>query len=297
MQHGELELVIDAKATLGEGPAWDNVCQCLYWVDIFERQVHVYAPESLCQRTICLNEYVSSVVPSEPGQVIVTLQHGFYRLNLETGAVSTLAIAEDSRDDIRFNDGKCDAAGRFWAGTMSTRDERYQGILYCLDSNLNLIEMIRGVSTSNGLAWSPDSRTMYYIDTPTGEIMAYDYCLETGTIENPRVAVRIPVETGLPDGMTTDSEGCLWIAHWGGGRASRWNPHSGDLLDEVHVPASLVTSCVFGGDDLTDLYITTARTGLDDAQLAEQPNAGGLFRVATTVGGLLTYRFQGSSRL
>lgn len=289
----ELTLAVNSKDELGEGPSWDCQLQCLYWVDILGRKLHIYYPEDQSERTIEFNQYVSAVVPGKPGEVIVTLQHGFYRLDLKSEEIKPIADVENDVVTNRFNDGKCDPAGRLWAGTMSINEERFMGNLYRLDQDLRVKRILTGVSISNGMAWTSDKKTMYYVDTPTREIVAYDYEISTGAISNRRVVVSIPETAGYPDGMTIDAEDKLWVAHWCGGRVSRWDPQSGRLLEEIIIPASRVTSCVFAGPELTDLYITTARVGLDEAAIKQEPGAGGLFRLTTDVKGSPTFRFEG----
>jgi sugar lactone lactonase YvrE len=151
--------------------------------------------------------------------------------------------------------------------------------------------LLTGLRISNGLAWSPDYQTFYFIDTPSREVKAFDYDLETGAISNQRVAVVIPQELGFPDGMTSDMEGHLWIAMWGGAQVTRWDAKQGRLLEQIKVPAFNVTSCVFGGKDMNELYITTARKGMDEAGLKSYPLSGGLFRVQTNTTGMPTFEF------
>ena len=177
----------------------------------------------------------------------------------------------------RFNDGKCDPAGRFWAGTMSISNMPCAGSLYVLEKDGTVKTKITGVTCSNGMAWSPDDKTLYYIDTPTRQVVAYKYDTKNGDITDGRVAISIPEEKGSPDGMTIDTEGMLWIALWDGWKVIRYNPYTSEQLYEVTLPVSRVTSCVFGGDDMDDLYITSAREGLSDSDLKEQPLAGSLF--------------------
>ncbi|MCF8563213.1 SMP-30/gluconolactonase/LRE family protein [Alicyclobacillus tolerans] len=288
----ELSLVVDAKVALGEGPSWDSARQCVYWVDILGKNLHIYDLKTQTDRAVSVPEYITSVVPSTPGEVIVTLQHGFYRLDIQTGRLEVIRTVEEDMEGNRFNDGKCDPAGRLWAGTMAIDETRFQGNLYRMGRDKSVVKMMSGVSISNGLAWSPDATVMYYVDTPTREVVAYDYQLDSGSLENPRVVVRIPEDAGFPDGMTIDAEGMLWVAHWGGGRISRWDPVEGKLLEEVPIPASRVTSCVFAGENLNELYITTARNGLDEETLRQEPDAGGLFRLITDVKGSPTVRFE-----
>jgi sugar lactone lactonase YvrE len=153
--------------------------------------------------------------------------------------------------------------------------------------------LLTGVGISNGLTWSPDHQTFYHIDTPSRQVTAFDYDLATGDIANPRPAVTIPPELGWPDGMTSDSEGMLWVAMWGGAKLTRWNPASGQLVEIFPVPALNITSCIFGGPYLTDLFITSARKGMSAQQLAKYPLSGGLFRVKTGIQGMPTFAFGG----
>lgn len=219
---GELELVIDAKATLGEGPCWDYKKQLLYWVDILEQKVHSYNPITNENKTIFLEQMVGSVVPSESGNVVLALENGFHWLNPDMEELQAIYDPESHLQDKRFNDGKCDPAGRFWAGTTDSVGISGEGALYCLDTDLTVKKKLEQVSTSNGLAWSPNHTYMYFIDTPTRKVVRFDYDIHTGHIENPQDVVLIPKEEGFPDGMTIDEEGMLWIAHWGGSQVSRW---------------------------------------------------------------------------
>lgn len=289
-----LKLVCDARADLGEGPVWDAVSGCLYWVDILNNKLHIHDPEQpQSDETIEISPYISSIVPRHSGGVVLTLQDGFYAFDLDTNKLTLLAEVEATLPDNRFNDGKCDPAGRYWAGTMSMSDQPSRGTLYRMDTDHAVKPFVVDVSTSNGLAWASDGRTMYYIDTPTRQVVAFDYDLETGNISNRRMVVEIPEEQGYPDGMTIDSEGMIWVAHWNGWRVTRWNPNTGKLLDVVPVPASRVTSCTFGGPHLDKLYITTARVGLDEAELTKQPYAGGLFCAELGIRGTPAIPFRG----
>ena len=187
---------------------------------------------------------------------------------------------------LRFNDGKCDPAGRFWVGTFDLEQKPHAGTLYRLDPDGSLHVMLRGITNSNGIAWSLDKKLMYYIDTPTLTVQAFDYDHATGAIANPRVIIRIPEGAGFPDGMTIDAEGKLWVALWGGGAVHRYHPATGALLQAVAVPAPYTSSCAFGGPDLKTLYITTARGGLSPEQLEEFPESGNVFAVEPGVAGV-----------
>lgn len=289
-----VELACDAQVQLGEGPVWDARSNRLYWVDILSHRVHVHRQgEPASDGMIELTPYVSSIVPRRSGGFALTLQDGFYGYDPAGDELTRLAEVEASMPGNRFNDGKCDPAGRYLAGTMSMNDEPGRGALYSLDAGHAVHTLVDDVSISNGLAWSADGATMYYIDTPTQCVFAFDYDLASGAVANRRVAAEIPEEEGSPDGMTIDAEGMLWIAHWGGWQVSRWNPATGEKLLAVPVPAAQVTSCAFGGERLDQLYITTARIGLGEAELAGQPHAGGLFCAAVGVRGLPTNLYAG----
>ena len=289
----EVELIIDARAVLGEGPLWHAPSQRLYWVDIDRHEVHVFNPSDGSDWTIDVGQKVGTVVVRRGGGLVLALHHGLATLDLETGQVTILCDPEADLTDNRFNDGKCDPAGRFWAGTMSLTRTPRAANLWRLDPDLSVHRMLDGVTTSNGIVWSLDRRTMYYIDTPTREVAAFDYELETGHIANRRPVVRFPEGAGSPDGMAIDARGMLWIAHFRGGRVSCWNPADGTMLHAIDVPASKVTACAFGGPNLDELYITTARLDLTQDELSGQPHAGGLFRVRPGVAGVESFEFAG----
>lgn len=288
----EAQLVFDAKATLGEGPFWDARKQKLYWVDIMEKKIHIHHPDTNENEFITVDHLIGTVVARESGGFIAATQHGFYEV-AEDGTQTLIVDPEKELPDNRFNDGKCDPAGRFWAGTMHLDENEPSGSLYVLDQNLQVKKMLSNITISNGLAWTDDHKTMYYIDSPTKQVVAFDYDLSTGSISNKRVVVTIPEGEGIPDGMTIDADGNLWVAQWGGYKVSKWDPKTGKRLDEVKVPAKQVTSCVFGGKNLDELYITSARRGLDEEELTAYPHSGGVFRVKTDVKGSETFLFKG----
>jgi sugar lactone lactonase YvrE len=287
------ELVLDAKATLGEGAIWDADRRVLYWVDIMGCQVHVYDPATNQDQAIDVGQYVGTVVGRRSGGAMLALHHGFASLDLETGQVEIVADPEQHLPGNRFNDGKCGPAGRFWAGTLALDGAQEVAALYRLDADLSVHKMLDGVTCSNGIVWTQDSRTMYYIDTALRRVDAFDYDPESGAISGRRIAFRVPPEMGYPDGSTLDAEGMLWVALWQGGAVSRWNPTTGELLGTVSVPALNVTSCAFGGPDLGQLYITTARNGMSEEALAKYPLAGGLFCADAGVVGLPAFEFAG----
>jgi sugar lactone lactonase YvrE len=287
------ELVLDVQATLGEGAIWHTRERRLYWVDIELGRLHCYDPADGTDRVFELGQMVGTVVPRSRGGVMVALQDGFAAFDPQTGALTFWGDPEEHLPRNRFNDGKCDPAGRFWAGTISLDRERGAASLYCLEPDGRVRTMWQGVTNSNGIAWSLDPVTMYYIDTPTQQVTAFDYDLASGHIANPRAVITIPADAGKPDGMTVDAEGMLWIALWEGSCVGRWNPRTGARLETILVPARRVTSCAFGGPQLDELYITTARIGLTEADLVRQPHAGGLFRARPGIAGVTAFEFRG----
>ncbi|WP_168120184.1 SMP-30/gluconolactonase/LRE family protein [Paenibacillus sp. HB172176] len=293
MTESNLKLAVDAKAQLGEGPCWDAKNGLLYWVDIMGKNIHVHNPEMDTNEIIPVGMHVGSMALRQSGGIVMAADQGFYSLAPASRRVELLHAPSEELPTNRFNDGKCDPSGRFWAGSMPFEGGAPTGHLYCMEADFKVRHMRDGIRCSNGLAWSLDQSTMYYIDTPTREVAAFRYDAGTGDIESPKVAISVPKEEGSPDGMTIDEEGMLWIAHWGGYKVSRWNPETGKKLDEIAVPAAQVTSCAFGGKNRNELYITSARIGLDEDTLQKQPHAGGVFKIELNVRGQESFVFQG----
>lgn len=273
------KVVVPHTSKLGEGPVWDARQQAILWVDILNGLIHEYAPAREAYRKISLSEMVGAVALLENGDLIAAVQSGFVFIDRASGVIRPISDPEKHLPENRFNDGKCDPAGRFWAGTMALDEHADAGSLYMLDHDLSVSCKIPTVSVSNGLAWSPDQRTFYYIDSPTRQVVAYDFEPKAGTISGRRTIIAIAEGEGFPDGMCIDREGMLWIAQWDGWQVSRWDPNSGQKIGKITLPAARITSCTFGGERLEDLYITSARVGLNEAQLAAQPLAGSLFVV------------------
>jgi sugar lactone lactonase YvrE len=273
----QINTVSTHTSLLGEGPVWDARRNVICWVDIINGEIHEYAPQQKKHTTIPVHQMIGSLAVCTNGNFITALQNGFAFIDRITGEVKMITDPENHLPNNRFNDGKCDPAGRFWAGTMSLSEEPNAGNVYMIENNSPHAKKIESVTISNGLAWSLDHHTMYYIDTPTFEVLAYDYDQETGHISNKRIIMKIAEENGSPDGMTIDNEGMLWIAHWDGWQVIRWDPNNGERLHRIHLPAAKITSCTFGGENLNDLYITSAKVGLTNNDLEKQPLAGSLF--------------------
>ncbi|MCK6582441.1 MAG: SMP-30/gluconolactonase/LRE family protein [Anaerolineales bacterium] len=279
-----VELVFDGKATLGEGPAWDDKTQTLYWVDIIQKKIYD-GIEVLAE----LDDFIGCLAPCTNGHLILGKRASFVDFDPVTSR-QTLLFALNEPATNRLNDGKCDPGGRFIAGTMDMNEKDPTGSVYSFDGT-GARTLLHDVTISNGMAWSPDYKKFYHIDTPTREVKAFDYDLTSGEISNPRTAIRVPDSLGWPDGMTSDTEGNLWIALWGGAAVSRWNPNTGQLLEQIQVSALHTSSCVFGGRNRNELYITSARMNMSEADLQKYPLSGGLFRVETKVEGMPTFEF------
>ncbi|MDO8686217.1 MAG: SMP-30/gluconolactonase/LRE family protein [Clostridiales bacterium] len=294
---GELELIVDLKADLAEGPCWDAQNQLLYWVDIMENKVHIHDTKSGGNRSIDIGQNVGCIVLRKSGGAVLALQHGLYFLDLKTEKLTPVIDPESHLPGNRFNDGKCDCAGRLWVGTLmidqGSVNAKNAGTLYCLDIDLSVRAVLRDVTISNGITWSPDNKIMYFIDTPTMQIAAFDFDPGSGEVKNKRIVATIPEGEGVPDGMTTDTEGMLWVAQWDGSNVSRWDPYTGRLVEKITLPVSGTTSCIFGGAGLEDLYITSARAGIKEEDIVKQPHAGGIFKIKPGVKGVETYKFGG----
>ena len=279
---GMAHCVHPAGALLGEGALWSPREQCLYWVDILGRQLHRFRPCTGGRDDWSFDEEISALAEraNAPG-LVVTLRRGFALFDPASDAgPSYLHQPEPGLPGNRFNDGKCDARGRFWAGTMDFDCVAPTGALYRYDPDGRCTRHDQGFAVTNGPTWSADGRTLYFNDTVNGQIYAYDFDAEAGTLSSKRLWLSFAPGDGVPDGMTTDAAGRLWIAHWGGSCVSCHDPVSARELCRVRLPASQVTNCAFGGEDLRTLFVTSARVGLTPEQLAAEPLAGGLFAVA-----------------
>ncbi|MDD4032940.1 MAG: SMP-30/gluconolactonase/LRE family protein [Bacteroidales bacterium] len=285
------QIFLDTRSTLGEGALWDYKHKRLLWIDIEKSLLHIYSPKSGKNETYELGSKPGTVVPEASGDLILALQDGIYRFNPETKEEKLLVEnPEKKTTGNRFNDGKVGPDGRLWVGTTGRAGTA--ALYNYANETPRMRKKLQNITTSNGIVWSSDKKKMYYADTPTREIKVFDFDAKTGDIEFKKVAITIPVELGSPDGMAIDSEGMIWIAHWGGYTVGRWNPENGKLLGLVEVPASNVSSCAFGGDKLDVLYITTAASGAREDQLQKFPHSGSVFYVKPGVKGVPTYYFK-----
>ena len=290
----EVSCVLDCRSVAGESPIWSVAEQCLYFVDHQGRKIHRFAPATRAHSVFDLPDVVTSLAVRATGGLVVTMRKAFGFFDPATGRLDTLPDPEPGLPGNRFNDGKCDRQGRFWSGTMgSDAWSEPVGNLYRLDRDGRSHRMLAGIRCSNGLDWSPDNRIFYFAESFAHVIHAYDFDPELGTLANRRDFARLDPATGaFPDGLTVDVQGCVWNAQPVFGRVVRYDP-SGNIDRIVETPVSRPTSCSFGGSDMATLYITSARETLADAEIAQEPLAGGLFAFSPGVAGLPATAFAG----
>jgi sugar lactone lactonase YvrE len=304
----QAELLYSAHALVGEGPVWHYGEQQLYWLDIEGLRLHRFDPSLGIDESFPLSNEVGCVVPCRNGNFLLAAETGIEEVHIGTNGIEVIETnikihPESGIPENRYNDGKCSPEGRFWFGSLNRQRQTGRASLYVLDEQHGCRTAITGATNSNGLAWSPDNKTFYWIDTPTRQVDAFDYDSTEGTLTNRRTVIRFPTDEninitekdwnwktdqhfGRPDGMTVDSDGMLWIAHWLGGRITRWNPKDGTLLETIRLPVSRVTSLTFGGAELKTIFITTASRGLTTETKIYEPEAGSLFVYESQIAGL-----------
>lgn len=277
---------------MGEGPVWDDELRELIWVDILAGRVWRLDPATGAARALELGVPVGSVALREAGGLVLAVEYGFALLDDGADSIYSVAPVEEDHPGNRMNDGKCDSAGRFWAGSMAYSEEPAAGALYRLGPDGSAVVALTGVTVSNGIDWSLDGSLMYYVDSGHQRIDVFDFDRGSGNISGRRPLVEIETDAGIPDGLCVDAAGFIWVALWDGGAVRRYSP-DGELAAVVEVPARRVTSCAFGGPSLETLYITTAREGLPEEVLAAEPHTGGVFCCVPGVTGRAANRFAG----
>jgi sugar lactone lactonase YvrE len=284
----DVELFLDAGAELGEGPVWDDRSQELWWVDIPGGRVHRCSPAGHDRVVLELNVAVGSVALTEDdGAVVVAAGRDLLLLD-PGGAVSHLVAVGDVVDGGVLNDSRCDPAGNLWVGVSTEGETEPIGCLRVVTPKLEVTTILERLTIPNGLDWSPDGRWLYFADSPTSRVDAFPF--ENTRLGQPMILASAEPGQGMPDGLTIDSEGAIWVAYWDGWRVQRHLP-DGSVDVIIELPVAKVTSCAFGGSDLRDLYITTAAYGLSPEERKTQPAAGGVFRVQVDAPGLPVRRF------
>jgi len=278
-------LLYPSQCYLGEGPLWHAERKSCFWVDIERKEFYEFKWVERTVQRRSLDYRVSLIVQDDHDQLVLGLEGGIARYNLESETLTWLIDIEKNEPNHRCNDGKVDSKGRLWIGTLQMDFLKGAGSLYLLDENLLLYKRRTNVTISNGLAWSPDNTKLYYIDSPTNIVQSFLFDESTGRIVFEKDVIHIPKAMGVPDGMAIDDEGMLWIAHWGGFGVYRWNPLNGELLSVLEVPAPNVSSCAFAGDELDHLIITTARQDISEEELKRYPGSGDVFYAKLPVRG------------
>ena len=282
--------VVDCRNVLGEGAVWCPLEQRLWWIDIASPSLWRFDPASARVEQWPLPKPPGSFALRRDGGFLIAFRNGLATLRQPGAELEWLPAL--TLGDERFNDGKVDRAGRFWAGTLDRKLGAAIGQLYRVTPDFQVAAMDRGFTISNGIGWSPDERTMYFTDTPARRIYRYDFDAAAGRIANRRVFVEVEAGHGGPDGMTVDAEGHVWSAQFDRWCVNRYAP-DGRLERSIRLPVQRPTTCMFGGSDLATLYVTSARMDLSEAALAAQPQAGGVFALDPGVRGLPEPRFAG----
>ena len=285
------ELAHLAQAIVGEGALWNYETQTFWWIDIEGKTLNIFDPKTKENIEYETPSRIGTVVPSESGTAIIAVEEGIMELDLQTKKTTLINPVDSDIKETRLNDGKCDPAGRLYVGSMDRKTTDPYGSLYRIDQG-KATQLLDSITISNGIVWTKDKKTMYYIDTPTGKVMAYDYEISTGDITNPRVAINVPKSVGSPDGMAIDENDNLWVGMWNGNAIIHYDPLTGKKLAQIDVPAHNVTTCAFGGSDLDTLYITTARVDMSDAELDEKPLSGSVFKCVPGVRGVKSDFYQ-----
>jgi sugar lactone lactonase YvrE len=280
-----IEVVQREQALVGEGPVWLPQERALYWLDIKGLKIFRCDAATGTSQSWPTPERIGALIPSNQGGFIALAKSGVYATGPAFTRFDKLAAPDADKPGNRFNDAKCDPKGRLWAGTMDDDEHEASGRLYRFDSRTTSVRVRDNVNLSNGLGWSPDGTKMYFVETLRRTIWLFDYDLSDGTATNARAFVEIPEGDGYPDGMCVDAEGCIWLAHWGGWRLTRFTP-DGHIDRVVPMPVPQLTSCAFGGPNLDTLYITSAAIGLDAETKAKAPLSGCLFAFDPGVQGL-----------
>ena len=286
-----IECVVDCRNRLGEVPVWDVAEQALYWVDIEGKLLQRYTPATQAMERWQMPERISSFALREEGGLIVAFASGIALYDLVTGGIEWIA-RPDKNPRNRFNEGKCDRRGRFWAGTMDDRLSAHSASLFRVDPDLSVHRMLGEIGISNCFVWSLENDAFYFADSMDRRIYRFDYDHAAGRIANRSLFTDTTAQNVVPDGGTIDEEGFIWNAQWDGWRVVRYAP-DGRIDRIVEMPVQKPTSCMFGGPDLATLYVTSAIWDLTPDKLKDQPAAGGLFALDLGIRGVPEPRFAG----
>ena len=288
-------LLIKCTDRTGEAATWLKGRRLLLWVDIDNGVLHRYDPATGETKDCFLPDMITSIIPvgGSDDRVVLAMKNRMVAYSLDGGTFDTVCDFAGIHPQWRTNDCKCSPDGRMWCGMMHMAHQDHNGFVYMVDGRRNIVKVLDRQSIPNGVVWNRKGDRLYYADSGRGCIEEYAYDSKDGSVSFVRTAVTVPKELGVPDGMTIDADGNLWVAHWGGFGVYVWNPSSGELVDKVSVSVPNPASCTFGGSDGRQLFITTARDGLTEAELRDYPLSGSLFvaDVPNVVGGENHYAF------
>jgi L-arabinonolactonase len=290
----DIQCVVRSRAGLGEGACWDSRVQCLWWLDILGQAIHRYEPAGGLTRTFATPQRPGCLGVRATGGLIVAMGKAFHLFDPSTADFQCVTTV-DADPELRMNDGKVDRQGRFWSGMMfeaQSKSARAVASLYRLDANRTCHEVLQGFVCSNGLAWSPDSRTIYFTDSSTPYVWAYDFDKDTGQVEHRRTFIDLSSQQAICDGATVDAEGCYWLTLPFKGKVQRYDP-DGKLMRSIELPTDTPTCCEFGGPNLDTLYVTTATLNRSAVELEKQPWAGALLAMDVGVKGLPGCEYSG----
>jgi|TARA_B100000745_G_scaffold151365_2_gene98963 sugar lactone lactonase YvrE len=273
----------------GESPVWHAERGELFWVDMLSNNLYQYHVKTKTVCTYTFDRYTACVTPCDFNNVLLAQGDGIYRFHLYTNKLTKLTEFAGDNQKLRFNELKCDPRGRIFAGTMAKNESPFQGGLHQFFDRRQHKEILDRVSIANGMAWSPDYKTFYFIDSPTRCILAFDYDIETGLTSNQRLCIDLSNEEGYPDGMTIDNEGHLWVAMWAGSQLLRVDPMARKVVQNIPMPVKNPTSCCFGGPGMSQLFVTSSQKDLDDEALKKYPRSGAVFVIDTHHTGCPSY--------
>lgn len=287
----DIKCIFEEPAILGECPLWQPTEQMLYWVDIVKKSLHRLDPKTGQHQRWSFDSEIACIGRLSDGGLIAALRTSIVFIDMPSGLVKVVSEPLGQQQKVMFNDGHCDQQGRFWVGTKHLEECEPKASLYCFNSKGKFREMDKGFTVVNGIVFSPDSQFMYVCDSPKRVIYRYDYQLETGYIKNKIIFAEIPMDAGYPDGLTVDSKGYIWNAHWDGFRITRYSP-TGKIDRVIEMPVQKPTSCCFGGPQLSTLYITSASRDLTEEELQKNSKSGCVFSIETDVEGLIEPTFK-----
>ena len=282
----QFDLFSDYSSELGEGPFWDSKRRRLHWVDIIGKKIISQNLDGSNIHALEVDGNPGCVVLSDEGTMVAGVDN---QISSFDGGGNLLKVLADTNEGsgLRFNDGKCDPSGRFWVGSMDRKEKNKLGSLYSWNNEEGLVNREQGVTVSNGMGWSPDHYLFYYIDSPTREVSVYDFDLPTGSIKNKRTFISFSEEDGFPDGMTIDADGRLWVAFWGGSKIMCIDAQSKRVEEVIQFPVSKITSCAFGGEQMDQLFVTSAKVQVSEV---DEPMAGKTFVIELGITGIPSYQ-------